>query len=197
MKKLLFTLMLVIGCSAGADYHPQPEDKTDCTTDESDTLIEFSDTEHMYLLPGAFTDEQSALIADAANQWTEATNGTLSMTFEVGWQYPFMYSADLSESIVGTEWSDLNHKPVIAIETKAFTYPDPYPDGEVIFHANDFREVVMHEMGHAYGLVHHVNPSGLMNPSINGTNCIDWDTIQQYCLHRSCPNGFKSTCPEQ
>lgn len=194
MRFLLIVMFLFVsfGCSAaGGDSYPRRNSGDSCTAG-NDTWIEFDNNEHVYLLPGDFKQEQIDMIKSAAAEWNKATNGLLNMTFQIGYEYPFMFNSDLDTPIIGTEWSDKDHKPVISVDVASFNYPDE--NGNVVWHPNAFRETTMHEIGHGYGLVHHNGPGILMNPSITGINCIDWDTVEQFCLHRSCPNGFTTTC---
>lgn len=189
MTRAIISLLFVLGCygcSAGSDQ-PLRSNIID-----RDGYVAFENTDKVSLLPGAFNQDQKDLIYQAAQNWHDATNGFLNMTFVEGEDFPFIYNGTLPPNILGMELGDKYHKPVIVLDVQDFMVPDDH--GVEHWLANTFLEVVMHEMGHGYGLDHLNGPGILMNYTPVGITCIDWATIEYLCSSRDCPWGYHSTC---
>lgn len=163
---------LLIGCHASIPLH-------------SDVAVDSS-----------FSQEELADIFQASEEWKNTTDDLVELNLIITDQ-PEEYGNDTMKIIMDDSLaSDSNngflygHTAFVATVSQITLYPTSIADSP---NPPPFKEIAMHELGHALGLVHMAE--GLMTASPTGYNCIDSNTLSQFCgIHNCSGVTIKSDC---
>jgi predicted Zn-dependent protease len=132
----------------------------------------------------AFPPEEMEAIVSAADAWTAATGNVARLDMSVGDGGTIVISpGKLDHGLGFTFFADEEGRAAITIDTEAYT--QYLADTPTYLPRALMREVVMHELGHAFGLDH--EPGGLMAPVATGIDVIDDKTLRHFCDYYGCP----------
>jgi hypothetical protein len=172
LQVVIAILMLLAGCAA-----PEPDQ-----LDLEDTM--YVSTE--------FSDEEIEDVVAAANGWGAATSGFVKLNLVI----KACSGNRCIRPVRANEYGKTNEfaqshfnsdKVEILIDGAAIrAYVELLKErvGEELNARAIFREVIMHELGHAYGLGH--TKHGLMaSKELNG-DCIDRSALAEFCALRGC-----------
>lgn len=187
MKKLLSIAILTMACNP--DPHSFP---------------------HELHVDSSFSIEEQEIIAEALDEWKEATDGIVSERMIIGIDSPRQHQVlrksihddDVKRiekrrgyTIVGWAWMEdfwgsNCHGPIWLVADRIKKEnPDNY---ETVF-----KHVILHELGHHYGLEHASNKiNALMSPRKKHIACITDIDLAQFCsLGYDCEGRqMKSSC---
>lgn len=130
-----------------------------------------------------FTPDELFSIQEAIAEWEIATDGAVSIRLDHGPSfhcefYPTKSCTRTGPSKVGEVFAKESYVS-IALDTKCA--------------GPNLKELVMHELGHAFGLNH--KGIGLMHPTgWNHRPCVDPATLSQFCELHYCSPGVRTTC---
>lgn len=160
---------LLIGCHPSIDLH-------------SDVAID-----------STFTQEQLTDIITATEQWKNTTGGMVDLDLIIT-NTPEEYGNDTmkilysDDATVNPTNTLFGHTEFVASINSITLYPNRISQSSF-----PFKEIILHELGHALGL-HHAS-QGLMTPVPTGINCIDNATLDQFCGLHNCGNAvIKTDC---
>lgn len=142
-----------------------------------------------------FSPTEQELIITSISQWEKDTDDLIQVDLSIvdepeeygndtgkilqSNDYVYMYNEDLYGFT-----NDSSNETTITIYTKTI-YTRTFPIS--------FQEIMLHEFGHALGLVH--VGEGIMFPHPTGLNCLDSFTLSNFCAIHDCSNkNIKSDC---
>ena len=163
-----------------------------------------------------FTDYEVEMIEFAIDEWIQATDNATSawVLTRDGFKTPRPFSF----------WGDWVGGPNIPVIYKVYKTDPGYNDlrfntgseniagaaltgwrvaiivdqldtSDKVSYDDAFHAVMLHELGHFYGLSH--SEEGIMNPVTNPihNNCIDWHALNTFCsLHQDCGPNAQPSC---
>lgn len=163
----------------------------------------------------SFTDHEVELIASAADEWEIATGGIAHVEMTIEAQQPLKHiikRVDAEEDIRTSPsdsigYGDIPHETLIPGLHRTAISAEIYPQrikhviasgvyGSTVSYDDLFRQVVLHELGHHFGLDHDSNENSLMFPFAE-TFCITTIDIAQFCSIHGCddaPKNIGSRC---
>jgi hypothetical protein len=164
LRLLAFVVALLPGCG-GQDGSEWPCHDLHCSIE----------------LSPEFTEDETEAIAAAVSEWELATAGGVSVSLVA-------YAGDI----------DVRLAQAGELANESHGRYDPWLsaimlDREALVSAEDYRHVMLHELGHAFGLEH--SDAGLMMPEAGG--CIDAETLRQFCWIHLCDGDEGTTCSAQ
>jgi len=167
--KYLFILILITGCNPSVNLHSN------------------------FVVDSSFTAEQQNEIVESVSEWESVTDGMIKLNLVFSNQ-PEMYGNDYNKILNIIDESNylntdaLGKTNVVASVIRILILSNRIERSQFLF-----KEVVLHELGHSFGLPH--QKSGLMNPSVHGQTCIDNSTLDEFCnLHNCNDYEIKSSC---
>ncbi len=159
---------------------------------------------------GEWTDNENQIIIDAFDEWEKATAGYTVTDIITHWQldHEFSMDEDYFHDIDGVLMiyaipedhpafeeinarSEVNYWLGIANESRTIVVRI---DG-TRYYKNLFK-VMLHEIGHIYGLEHSEIQNSIMYKSITDVQkaCIDTETLAEFCDLHECSSAVLSTC---
>lgn len=160
MKSLILFAFLSFGCAefkCGADVKDgETVDGNMCNNRVERTMS----------VSSYFTASQKEMIRDAGQMWFDATNGTVKLTFteHLDNNTDILFDTNLGPNNIGS------------------THPSDgklHLNGSIIVD-DHFREVVIHELGHSFGLGHSHNPLTDMYYLENGIPYITQEDVDHF-----------------
>jgi hypothetical protein len=181
MKKTLLSLLLLLSGCAAQQYEP--------------TMVMHADT--------SFTEQERGCMIDAAYQWSAQTNGIVDTRFEFDYDSKSTWSkinharhhrverwlsddentkeADkaIGGYILGQASGDI-HSTVSPAEMRLVV--DRFESDRVC------KLVVLHELGHVYGMDHIEGPENIMFKQIGRqrNTCLRTPDLREFCKHNEC-----------
>lgn len=150
-----------------------------------------------------FTLLEAQTIRDAANDWTNTTNGIATIFVDDnrplvrkdGWKYRIVFVRPIDEKEPMLFYIDgLVNGNIVGL-TDIFGYltarPTIYLVRDRIYSIEEYGSVVRHELGHSIGLEHDSSPDALMYPYTNeDSKCITTVDMDQFCGIYECPKDL-------
>ena len=134
--------------------------------------------------------EKAEIIFAATDEWKRATRGAADLRAHIGNEG----AARIRETFDGA--SDAVGLTLIETWTVDIGIDMALLSGQAeamgVTEDQELKDVVMHELGHAFGVDHQT--TGLMVSSGYGGGCIDGLTLSLFCANYACPSGAAPTC---
>lgn len=167
--------------------------------------------EELYIDPG-FSDEEIEIIGESLDEWRRATGGVVEETMVIGLRHSYanheiMIKSSSDEKIKRFEkknnaevyglhrganwWGTSSTSDIWIVRDKIQQDTDNDES-----YKRKFKRVVMHELGHHYGLEHDGDKDVLMSKTHKDISCITQDDLKQFCDMYGCGKGAASTCEE-
>ncbi len=150
-----------------------------------------------------FDDEEVEFITSAVDEWMTACDCYSASVF-------FRYDLPTTHNLETSEWEDIKgygrlwkvnkREPVFvdAAEDEGDGIRGMHYSGNIMLMDHlkgvTFYGVMLHELGHLYGIDHQV--SGLMASNGGNHGCIDWRAISEFCNMHTCGVAAHPTCEE-
>jgi len=146
-----------------------------------------------FVIDSNFTQEEQTYIVNGVNQWEKTTDGLVKLNLIVSNQ-PELYGNDTGKILQSNSYVGDT-----AFHIYGFTNNSPNETAITIYNNTlskdtvNFQEIITHELGHAFGLIHVTE--GLMTLSPHGILCIDTVTLNNFCIKHNCDGkNIKSDC---
>lgn len=167
--------------------------------------------EELYIDPG-FSNEEIEIIGESLDEWKRATGGVVNETMVIGLKHSYahheiMIKSSFDEKVKRFEkrngveiyglhresnwWGTLSPSDIWIVRDKVQRDSD---DNEP--YKRKFKRVIMHELGHHYGLEHDGDKDVLMSKFHKPIDCITQDDLKQFCDMYECGKDAAPTCEE-
>jgi hypothetical protein len=147
----------------------------------------------------SFTDNEVALIASAVDEWESVTGGIAHVEMTIESQRPlkhFIERVENEDEITRSEhslgYSGIPYETSTGLNATAISVTIFTQRIEItakkhrdLSYDRLFRGVILHELGHHFGLFHDDNENSLMFP-VQNTFCVTTIDIAQFCSIHDC-----------
>ena len=154
-----------------------------------------------------FTNEEVQMITSAVDEWMTACDcydASVFFRFDLKTTTNLQYSDWKDRKTYGRVWkTGSSENAYLEVkERKNTKFRGLHQNGNIMMvsdhlRGDTFYVVILHELGHMYGIEH--QESGLMGigpQDAKDNGCIDWRAISEFCDMHKCGNRAHPTCKE-
>jgi len=158
--------------------------------------------EYSLAIEKEFSNEEIQMIESAVDEWMEACDcydASVFFRYDLPTTTTLQYSNFLTTRSYGRIWKVHTNEPAYIDgekEKDGVSFRGMHFDGNIMLVDGKldkmFYPVILHELGHMYGIKHQV--SGVMLGDGDIPGCIDWLALSEFCDEHACGPKAEPTC---